>query len=63
MDRSWGSDDMLADRQQHLADEALERWHERHEFPEDWADECPICEEAEADSAKDRKQDSEEGEN
>jgi len=54
---------MLADRQQHLEDEALERWHERHEFPEDWADECSICEEAEADSAKDRKQDSEEGEN
>ena len=45
MDRSYGSDDWISAREEARVDEALERWHERHEFPEDWADDCHLCEE------------------
>jgi len=42
VDRTWGSDDWLAEREQHRADEDAERRHETHEHPQDWP-ECHFC--------------------
>lgn len=43
MDRTPGSDDMLAAAEDDRRDAALDRWHETHEHPQDWPD-CWDCE-------------------
>jgi hypothetical protein len=43
MDRSWGSDDWISAQEDARRDDALDRWHETHEHPQDWP-ECWDCE-------------------
>jgi hypothetical protein len=59
-DRTWGSDDWLAEREQHRADEDAERRHEAtHEYAEP---DCGFCEAAMRDAEQDFANDEEENE-
>jgi hypothetical protein len=57
MDRTWGSDDWLAEIEQHRADEDAERRHETHEYAEP---DCDFCEAAMRDAEQDFANDTEE---